>query len=96
MAHPREDGSLPFVSTVQSFGKSGWSSRALRAYTQKNHPVQIVRKMPLAYDNQRAPKSDSAIFPVSEIFGKTIFPALVRAIAVGIRRSVRYLSVSFF
>jgi len=38
--------------------------------------------MPLAYNNQRAPKSGSAIFPVSEIFGKTIYPALVLAIGV--------------
>jgi len=72
VAHSREDSSLHFVSTVQSFGKSGWSSRALRAYTKKNHPVQIVRKMPLAYDNQRAPESDSAISPARSIWCATL------------------------
>jgi hypothetical protein len=58
--HLREDGC---GSTVQLFGKSGWSSRTLRAYTQKESPRSIVRKMPLAYDNQRAPQKRSHFVP---------------------------------
>jgi hypothetical protein len=38
VGHPREDGSLPCGSTVQLFGKSGWSIRTLRAHTQKESP----------------------------------------------------------
>jgi hypothetical protein len=72
-AHSREDGSLHFVSTVQWFGKSGWSSRALRAYTENSHPVQVARKMPLAYEKQRAPESESSIFPAISMWCATLF-----------------------
>ena len=36
------------------FGKAGGRVEPLGCTPKKNHPVQIVRKMPLAYDNQRA------------------------------------------
>jgi hypothetical protein len=80
--------------TVQLFGKSGRSGRTLRAHPTKNHPVQIVRKMPLAYNNQRAPQKDTTPYLRSKTFVKTIsFGSLVRPVPVGIRRSVRYVFI---
>ena len=72
MAHSREDGSLHFVSTVQWFGKAGGRVEPFRRTSKKNHPVQIIRKMPLAYDNQRAPESDSAISPAQSMWCATL------------------------
>jgi hypothetical protein len=78
---------LPCGSTVQLSGKSGWLGRTLRSTPKKNHPVQIVRKMPLAYDNP-ARKKDRVLYFRSKAFVKVIFFSLVRPIPVGIRRLV--------
>jgi hypothetical protein len=52
--------------------------------------------MPLAYENQRAPKNDTTLWFRSKTFVKTISShSLVRPVPVGIRRSVRYVFIYF-
>jgi hypothetical protein len=52
--------------------KAGGRVEPLRHTPKKNHPGQIVRKMPLAYDNQRAPKKDTTLYFRSKTFVKAI------------------------
>jgi len=71
VAHSREDGSLHFVSTVQSFGKSGWS-RALRAYIQKESPGSNRRKDAASMRQPACTQSGSAMFPAWSIWCATL------------------------
>jgi hypothetical protein len=84
----RRPPQLQFTVTVVR-KKAGGRVEPLGHTPKKNHPVQIVRKMPLAYDNQRAPKKDRSLYFQSKTFVKTISSrSLARPVPVGIRRSV--------
>ena len=69
----------PAVQQFSCLEKAGGRVEPLGRTPKKNHPVQIVRKMPLAYDNQRAQKktTQTAISDL-RLFVKTISSPLVR------------------
>lgn len=86
----------PAVQQFSCLEKAGGRVEHLGRIPKKNHPVQIVRKMPLACDNQRARKKDTTLYFRSKTFVKTISSrSLVRPVPVGIRRSVRYVFIYF-
>jgi hypothetical protein len=72
VANLRETAASPSFQQFSRLEKAGGGVEPLGRTPKKNHPVQIVRKMPLAYDNQRAPKSDSAISPARGIWCATL------------------------
>jgi len=72
VAHPAKTAPSPSFQQFSRLEKAGGRVEPLGRTPKKNHPVQIVRKMPLAYDNQRAPKSDSAIFHARSIWCATL------------------------
>ena len=61
----------PAVQQFSCSEKAGGRVEPLGRTPKKHHPVQIVRKMPLAYDNQRAPKNDTTLWFRSKTFVKT-------------------------
>ena len=63
------------TAAVQQFScleKAGGRVEPLRVYTQKESPGSIVRKIPLAYDNQRARQNKRWCCFRSKTFVKTI------------------------
>ena len=83
--HSREDGSLHFVSTVQSFGKSGWSSRTLRVYTPKESPSERCHQHTTTSVHEKT--RDGATFPIQDICQDHFFLQTISS------RSVRYMFI---
>ena len=80
MGQPLRDGSLPCGSTVQLFGKSGWSDRTLREYTQKESPGSDRQKDAVSVRQPAGTKKrHSTIFPIENICQDHFF-SLVRPI----------------
>ena len=63
---------FPVVQHFSCLEKAGGRVEPLGGTRKKNHPVHIVRRMPLAYDNQRAPNQDTRLYFRPKTFVKTI------------------------
>jgi hypothetical protein len=74
VANLRETAASPSFQQFSRLEKAGGGVEPLGRTPKKNHPVQIVRKMPLAYDNQRAPTVIALYFQSAGYLVRPFFP----------------------